>query len=120
MKTLRFEGYSDDTFGEYAVTKDDFDNCASGEPIEYLITAPSEPDAGLIVTGQHCPEHSGSWLIGIANFDPDFTDRPIPNWPARFVPATDARFFYNPVLEIDVPDDFVLRCLQRENDGEED
>jgi hypothetical protein len=55
MKTLRFEGYSDDTFGEYAVTRDDYDNCASGEPVEFLITAPSLPEAGMVVTGQHCP-----------------------------------------------------------------
>ena len=30
---LRFEGYSDDTFGEYGVTNDDYDNSASGKPI---------------------------------------------------------------------------------------
>ena len=37
MPILRFEGYSDDTFGEIAHTKDDYDNCASGAPIEYLV-----------------------------------------------------------------------------------
>lgn len=31
MPTLRFEGYSDDTFGEVAYFEDDYDNCASGE-----------------------------------------------------------------------------------------
>jgi hypothetical protein len=37
MPTLRFEGYSDDTFGEYAHTNNDYDNCASGESIEFLV-----------------------------------------------------------------------------------
>jgi hypothetical protein len=31
MPTLRFEGYSDDTFGEVLHTKDDYDNCGSCE-----------------------------------------------------------------------------------------
>ncbi|GAA0907509.1 hypothetical protein GCM10009552_15540 [Rothia nasimurium] len=113
-KTLRFEGHSDDTFGEYGVTNDDYDNCASSFAIEYLITSPSQPDAGLVVTGQHCPGGSGSWLIGVSNYDPDYSDRPLPRWPARFAPAADARYANEPALLIDVPSDFVLRCLQRD------
>lgn len=31
MKALRFYGYSDDTFGEYAATNYDVDNCGSGK-----------------------------------------------------------------------------------------
>ena len=27
MRKLRFEGYSDDTFGEYGLTGDDVENC---------------------------------------------------------------------------------------------
>jgi hypothetical protein len=115
-KTLRFEGHSDDTFGEYAVTNDDHDNCASGEPIEWLITSPSQPGAALIVTGQHCPGSAHSWLIGIANYDPGYNDRPMPNWPARFVASREPRYARKPVLEIDVPADFVLRCLQHDGD----
>ena len=38
MKTLRFQGYSDDTFGEYGVTNQDVDNCGSCKPIQCLIT----------------------------------------------------------------------------------
>ena len=117
MKTFRFEGYSDDTFGEVAVTHDDYDNCASGGRIEYLITAASEPDCGLLITGQYCPGNSGSWLIGIANHDPDGNDRPMPDWPARFiVNDRDERYRFNPVLLIDVPDDAELRCLNRNED----
>jgi hypothetical protein len=118
VKTLRFQGYSDDTFGEIDVTHDDYDNCASGKPIEYLITSPSEPHVGLVVTGQHCPNGSDSWLIGVANYDPEYNDRAMPTWPVRFAAPTDPRYARAPSLLIDVPDDFVLRCLQR--DGSED
>lgn len=58
MPILRFEGYSDDTFGEVAHFKDDYDNCASGKPIEYLVLGPAidgQPQLGVVVTGQHCP-----------------------------------------------------------------
>ena len=117
MKTLRFEGYSDDTFGEYGVTDDDFDNCASGKPIEWIVTSPSQPGVGLVVTGQHCPGMAGSWLIGIASYDPEFNDNALPSWPARYVPdLRRARGQRNPVLEIEVPDDFNLRCVQRSDD----
>jgi len=114
-KTLRFEGGSDDTFGEYGVSNDAYDNCASGKPIEWVVTSPSSPGVGLVVTGQHCPGESGSWLIGIASYDPDFNDSAMPAWPARFVPdLRRASGQLNPVLEIDVPADCVLRCLQRD------
>lgn len=29
MRMLKFEGYSDDTFGEYGVTNQDVDNCGA-------------------------------------------------------------------------------------------
>ena len=31
MKTLKFMGYSDDTFGEYGVTNDDVNKVVGGE-----------------------------------------------------------------------------------------
>lgn len=37
MHTLKFHGYSDDTFGEYGVTNQDCDNCASGMPIQCVV-----------------------------------------------------------------------------------
>ena len=89
MPILRFEGYSDDTFGEIAHTKDDYDNCASGEPIEYLV-AHRASGTGVVVTGQHCPGKSGSWMIGVANWDPDFADTDFPRWPMR-IEAQDYR-----------------------------
>lgn len=111
MPTLRFEGYSDDTFGEVLHTKDDYDNCASGKPIEYLVTDPATGLA-IVVTGQHCPGNSGSWLIGVANHDPDSKDRDFPRWPMR-IEAQDYRNGFQPSLVIEAPEGVTLRCLQR-------
>ena len=94
MPTLRLEGYSDDTVGEVLHTRDDYDDCASGEPIQYLVSA--EPYE-IVVTGQFCPGHSGSWLIGVANYDPECLDRDLPPWPMRIEPQSD-RFRYSPAL----------------------
>ena len=112
MPTLRFEGYSDDTFGEVLHTKDDYDNCGSGNPIEYLVSDPATGLA-LVVTGQHCPGNSGSWMIGVANHDPDAEDRDFPRWPMR-IEAQDYRNGFQPSLVIEAPEGVTLRCLQRE------
>lgn len=111
MPILRFEGYSDDTFGEIAHTKDDYDNCASGEPIEYLV-AHMASGMGVVVTGQHCPGKSGSWMIGVANWDPDFADTDFPRWPMR-IEAQDYRNGFQPSLVIEAPDGVTVTCLQR-------
>lgn len=50
MKTLKFMGHSDDTFGDYGTTMDDIDNCGSCEPIQCVIEADG---TALIVTGQY-------------------------------------------------------------------
>lgn len=116
MKPLRFEGYSDDTFGEVDFFKDDYDNCASGKPIEYLVSDPTS-GAALVVTGQHCPGNSGSWLIGVANYDPDGEDKDFPRWPMRIEPQK-YRNGFQPSLVIDAPDNVTIRCLQRRDDDE--
>ena len=59
MPTLRFEGYSDDTFGEVLHTKDDYDNLASGRPIEYLVT---DPATGLGVVVDRKSGVEGRWV----------------------------------------------------------
>jgi hypothetical protein len=110
--TLRFEGYSDDTFGEVAHFKDDYDNCASGKPIEYLVEDRAT-GRGIVVTGQHCPGNSGSWLIGVANHDPDYADVDFPRWPMR-IEAQDYRNGFQPSLVIEAPATVTIRCLQRE------
>jgi hypothetical protein len=114
MPTLRFEGYSDDTFGEVQHFGDDYDNCASGNPIEYLVEAGG---LGMVVTGQHCPGHSGGWLIGVANYDPQAEDRDFPRWPMRIEPQQ-FRNGFRPSLVIEAPDDVTIRCLQRDRDTE--
>jgi hypothetical protein len=107
MPTLRFEGYSDDTFGEYGFTDDDYDNFASGKPIEYLVSDPTD-GLGAVVTGQYCPsKHSVDWLIGVANHQ---LDKPFPGWPMRFDPDGDCN-----ALVIEAPEGVVVRCLTREH-----
>ena len=112
MKTLRFEGYSDDTFGEYALTREDYDNRASGEPIEFMVSSGADR---LLVTGQHCPSRmSGGWMIGVTSaLDPGGSDRPVPAWPIRFEQSERE---YSPALIIEAPDDVEVRCLTREAD----
>jgi hypothetical protein len=110
MPTLRFEGYSDDTFGEYAYTNDDYDNCASGKPIEYHVFDPAE-EIGVVVTGQYCPGNSTGWMIGVAVWHPPGTDEEacVLGWPMRFEPNG-----YRNSLVIEAPECVRLRCLTRE------
>lgn len=113
MKTLIFGGSSDDTFGEITPRGDDYDNCASGEPIEWLIESKSE-DQSMMVVGQYCPGSATGWLIGVARVHED-DDKPLPLWPIRLRRGPRE---YSPVLEVDVPDDATLRCLQVSGGGE--
>lgn len=110
MKTFTFQGNSDDTFGEYNVTSDDYDNCASGKPIEFLITAEGVP-GGVLVTGQYALRDLASWEISIASYDPQGDDIPLPDWPITFQRSDRG---YSPLLIIGAPDNAVLRCLTRE------
>lgn len=121
MKRLEFSGYSDDTFGHQT---DDYDNCASGQPIDWLIIVPGIP-GGLIVTGQHSrttqlpvgsphfgtvvPKFSTDWHIGVAAYDPTFDDLPIPPWPISI--DNQGHSLYSPRLVVEVPDDAIVICL---------
>jgi hypothetical protein len=108
VKTLRFEGYSDDTFGEYALTNEDFDNCASGKPVEILVEAGGER---MVVVGQYCPGQCGGWMIGVSHHrDTDADEHHLPDWPMRIERAERT---YTPALVIEAPDDVVLRRLTR-------
>lgn len=115
MKTMIFGGSSDDTFGEITARGDDYDNCGSGAPIEWLIQDPPTGDAMLVV-GQYCPSAAGGWLVGVAR--PAFVadDEHLPDWPVRIVRSDRT---YSPALEIDVPDTATLRCIQRGHDTDE-
>ncbi|MBQ9898537.1 MAG: hypothetical protein IJM44_03670 [Ruminococcus sp.] len=103
MKTLRFEGHSDDTFGEYETTHDDVDNCGSGRPIQCVVEADS---TALVVTGQYNRHGTGTWDIGISLQDEELS---LPDWDIRV-----SFEGYTTVLEIDVPDDVELTWY---NDG---
>lgn len=110
IKTLRFGGSSDDTFGEITPRGDDYDNCASGAPIEYLVQDAGSPSLGVVVTGQYCPGESGGWSVGVAPYDPHCIDV-FPDWPMRIIPRTD---YHGYAIEIDAPADAIVRCLTRE------
>lgn len=113
-KLLTFEGFSDDTFGETTTFKDDYDNCASGKPIEYLVETDQH---AIVVTGQFCPNHSGSWLIGVSNYDPDHEDCDFPDWNI-YIEKQDYRNGFNPRLVIEAPDDVRIKCFQKKDDDE--
>ena len=59
MKTLKFMGHSDDTFGEYGTTMDDVDNAGSGTPIQCVVEADG---TALIVTGQYDRNGTGAYI----------------------------------------------------------
>ena len=104
MKTLRFMGHSDDTFGEYGTTMDDIDNAGSGDPIQCDVEADG---TALIVTGQYDRNGTGTWDIGISLQDEDLS---YPDWDMRI-----SFEGYTTILEIDVPDDVELTWY---NNGE--
>lgn len=106
MKNLRFEGHSDDTFGEYGLTNEDFGNCATGTPFVCRIV--SDSGEGLHVWGQYAGKDwpnkaPGCWMVGIQQLD---EDRPIPNWPMRFTSGG-----YTVELHIEAPDDVTLEWI---------
>jgi hypothetical protein len=105
MPALRFEGYSDDTFGE-CHTSQDYSNHANGKPIRYLVNDLIH-GFGVVVIGQYRPNfHAVGWSIAVANFQPE---KPFPNWPMRFDPDGDCN-----ALVIEAPEGVVVRCLERE------
>ena len=114
--TLEFEGYSDDTFGEYGQTNDDHDNCASGEPIVFRVEAGGR---AVLVIGEYSHEHEGStgWRIGIQAVVVDDDDSVPPvGWNIRFIASGCP---YSPRLAMDVPSDFSLTCLQQDDDEDD-
>jgi hypothetical protein len=112
LKTLRFHGYSDDTFGEYGVTEQDHDDAARRTHRAFRVVAGGE---SLIVVGVYAPKHTpGSWVVGIQLDDVDGDGGgPLPSWPMRFVPSGRP---YSPALEIDVPDDVTVTLVARGRD----
>jgi hypothetical protein len=103
MKLLRFEGYSDDTFGEYGITNEDHDNCASGKRIVFKVWSPGEND-GLFVVGQYCPGPLTGWMVGVGRLNED-DDCPLPPW-SMFIGRAERP--YTPTLIIEAPDDVTV------------
>lgn len=101
MKKLKFQGYSDDTFGEYKETGIDFDNCASGSPIRFRLDS---SEGSMLVVGQYARLGTPCWVIGIGQVDEDVL---IPDWEMRFSSEG-----YTTVLTMTVPDDTTLTCLE--------
>lgn len=104
MKTLKFCGYGDDTFGEYGITGRDCDNCASGEPIQCIV------DCGefgrVLVVGQYSGVTMGSccWLVGLTKVS-EWEN--LPDWNFRYERAD---YEYSPALLMDLPEgDFDLK-----------
>lgn len=101
MRTLRFEGYSDDTFGWTGDdgTGDDHDGCASGSVRVYLI---QKDGHRMLVTGAY-GKGSGCWAVGIA---PAEEGDSLPPWPMRW-----SFEGYSTILEIDAPDGALPRLI---------
>lgn len=117
MKTLKFQGYSDDTFACEGPKIDvDHDTCASGKPVAMLV-ASAEQGAGIIVVGQYAPGHAYGWLIGVSPSDPTHDDKPMPLWPMRIVQGERP---YSPMLVLEVPDDVTVKLLGHDDDKDED
>ncbi len=105
MTTVKFEGYSDDTFGCYWKKADgrsddvDDDDCAQLTVRTMHVKAGDKRMAVTGVYGQEC-----MWSVGIAPIE---DDEPMPDWPMRW------RFEgYSTVLEIDLPDGFEITLAQ--------
>lgn len=105
MQEFKFEGCSDDTFGEYGVTNDDYDNCASGEPIRFQLITPD--GAGIIVTGCYGEKlGNGCWMIGAELLD---EDKPV-DWKITMNIAHEG---YRNQMIVLAPDEAHLTCLTR-------
>lgn len=110
MKTLRFEGYSDDTFAEYGTTGEDYDNCAADTPIQCTVDCGEQGRAMVVSQYSRISCDNGCWTIGLSKVGEDDV---LPRWGYRFRQGDRV---YSPVLEMDVPDDFKLIWL---DDGKE-
>lgn len=112
---LVFQGYSDDTFGEYGRRNVDFCDNGSGTAIEWLITSPDGEQ--LLVIGQYGKGAATGWVVGVAPWDPDGDDETMPDWPISIEQSERA---YSPALFVSAPKGSTLRCLQETEDDEQD
>ena len=101
MKRLKFEGCSDDTFGEYGVTHQDVDNCASMEPIQCIVDCGE--NGRLMAIGQYSKAscNNGCWMIGVSKVDE--CDN-FPDWEMHLGQSEETE--YSMLLQIDLPDGY--------------
>jgi hypothetical protein len=110
MRTLVFQGHSDDLFcmeGERRGEPDEM-GCFGGAAAARIATAEG---VGLIVVGTYSMARlprTGGWIIGLSQLDEDV---PLPDWPMRWRTAENG---YSPRLEIDVPDAAVVERVGEE------
>ena len=101
MKTLKFQGYSDDIFIE-TTSRIEISNCANGKPLQFDVTMPN--GEGIRVSGCYDGSQLGSngcWMIGVESLD---EDKPI-DWPIRVYPSHEG---YCGLMEVDAPDNAVV------------
>jgi len=99
---VKFEGYSDDTFGAYWKGGDvDHDDYASGSIRVMRVRAGGEE---MFVTGIYAPGNlAATWAIGIAPIE-DY--QVMPSWPMTW------RFErYSAVLELELPEGFEITLV---------
>jgi hypothetical protein len=114
MITLKFQGYSDDTFACTGRKIDvDCDNCNNGEPIHMRVTGNGGVET-LIVTGHYAQGPHGGWAIAVASDGARDEDTPIPVWGMRFGRSNQP---YSPALYIDAPDDVVVELIDDDGDS---
>jgi hypothetical protein len=109
MRTVGFQGHSDDLFcmdGERRGEPDEM-GCFSGHASVKIVDAEGR---GLIVSGGYAPNYTpgASWVIGVALLDEDI---PLPDWPMRWKTGDNG---YSPRLEIDLPDSATVARLDSE------
>jgi hypothetical protein len=102
-RLIEFYGYSDDNFawstiGERKYDGSAQDNCATGRPLVWKVTA---GDEGLFVWGLYMPKDApestpGCWVVGVQPLDEGV---PLPDWQMTLT-ARD----YTTVLMMAVPD----------------
>jgi len=101
--TIKFEGYSDDTFGAYWKGGDvDHDDCAR---MTMRVIEVRAGEQRLHVSGIY-GQSNVCWHVGIA---PGDEDEPLPDWPMRWSAKG-----YTTVLEIDVPEGFEVALVKPE------
>lgn len=111
MKTIKFQGYSDDTFACTGPGINvDHDNCNNGKPILMRVDAGGE---SVVVYGHYAPlGATAGWLIGVSPADFDGDERHIPDWNIYFEPS-DREYSPRMVME-NIPDDAVVYLITKD------